>query len=146
QPDLKAHAQVSRRAATEGMVLLKNAATALPLAPANKIALFGNTSYGLIAGGTGSGDVNKAYTIAPDEGLPAAGLGLAAALKTAYTEYLAEQRKKQPKPRMAFMLPPPIPEMPVEAALAQQKAAETDIAVITIGRNAGEFADRQVEN
>lgn len=146
QPDLKAHAQVSRRAATEGMVLLKNTGNALPLAPARKIALFGNTSYGLIAGGTGSGDVNKAYTIAPDQGLADAGFGLDAALKTTYTEYLAEQKKKQPKPRMAFMLPPPIPEMPIEAALARQKAGEADIAVITIGRNAGEFADRQVEN
>jgi beta-glucosidase len=146
QPDLKANARVVREAAAAGFVLLKNQANALPLASGRKVALYGNASYELISGGTGSGDVNEAYTISIEQGLAAAGFALDNSLKKTYTDYIAEQKLKRPKPQMAFMLPPPIPEMPVEAGSIEQKASEADVAIITIGRNAGEFSDRKVEN
>ena len=57
------NAQLSKEAAEEGMVLLKNENQALPLAQGSKAALFGTGSYGTIKGGTGSGDVYNRYTI-----------------------------------------------------------------------------------
>lgn len=146
QPDLKAHAQIAREAATEGMVLLKNDSNALPLGPSLKIALFGDSSYDLIAGGSGSGDVNKAYVISLDQGLAAAGHVVDASLKTGYLHYITDQKSKRPKPLIPFFPPPPIPEMPVEINILQKAASDLDVALITLGRNSGEFSDRKIEN
>ena len=149
KPDLKKDAQISRAAATEGMILLKNDAHALPLAPAKNIALFGITGYDLIAGGTGSGDVNKAYKISLSTGLINAGYTIDAAIKTAYLNYLADYNTKHPKKGFIqeFMDPtPPAPEFVTGDDVITAKAASTDMAVIVIGRNAGEGRDRKVEN
>ncbi len=147
KPDLTAHALVSRAAATEGMVLLKNDGSSLPLKSAKKIALFGNTSYDIIAGGTGSGDVNKPYTINLAQGLANAGYTVDAALKTAYEQYIADAKAKRPKVRgFSFAPPPVIPQLINDAATLAQKANDNDAAIITIGRNAGEGADRKIQN
>jgi len=144
-PDLKKDAEVSRNAAAQGMVLLKNKGNVLPFNGVKKVALFGNTAYDIIAGGTGSGNVNKAYTISLAKGLENAGLEVNSALLTAYKAYIADAKAKQPKPtRGMFMGPPPIPQMTVGDNDLQQYAADADIAVITIGRNAGEGADRKL--
>jgi beta-glucosidase len=145
-PDLEAHAAMARQAATEGMVLLKNEAQALPLAASQTIALFGNASYDLVVGGTGSGDVNEAYSVSLDAGLTQAGYTINIALENAYTSYIDKAKANRPPPPMPFMLPPPIPEMPVDQARIQQAMQNADVAVITLGRNSGEFADRVVEN
>ncbi|HVW12574.1 MAG TPA: glycoside hydrolase family 3 C-terminal domain-containing protein [Mucilaginibacter sp.] len=146
KPDLKKHAQVSRMAAAQGMVLLKDDANALPL-NGKKVALFGNTSYDLIAGGTGSGNVNKAYTISLVQGLNNAGYSIDNDLKNAYESYISAAKAKQPHNAMSFfMLPPPIPQMEVSPDVIAKEAADADEAIITISRNAGEGADRKVEN
>jgi beta-glucosidase len=145
KPDLKSDAQVSRLAATEGMILLKNN-NALPLTPRNKIAVFGNTSYDIIAGGTGSGDVNKAYTTSLAQGLQNAGYGLDEALENRYTAYITEAKAKRPKPRNFFDVQKPIEELELSSEIISEKANTDDDAVITIGRNAGEGADRKLEN
>ena len=127
------------------MVLLKNDNNALPLAPAAKVALLGNSSYDVFAGGTGSGDVNKAYVISLDQGLSTAGFTFDGSLKQSYTNFIVEEKAKRPKVPW-FLLPPPIPEMPVETDRLQQLATASDIAIITVGRNSGEFSDRKVED
>ena len=144
-PDLKKDAQISRMAAAQGMVLLKNNGNALPFKGVKKVALFGNTGYDIIAGGTGSGDVNKAYTISLAQGLQNAGLQVNASLLNAYPPYIAGVKSKRPKTgRMMFMSPPPIPQLVIADNDLQQDAADADIAVITLGRNAGEGADRKL--
>jgi beta-glucosidase len=149
KPDLKNDAGVSRMAAEEGMVLLRNENNTLPLKNIKKIAVFGNTSYDIIAGGTGSGDVNKAYTISLIQGLTNGGFTVDADLKNTYANYLNAEKIKHPKKSFMeeFRNPtPPIAEMFVDNNLITQKAAENDIAVYTIGRNAGEGRDRKLEN
>ena len=56
-----AHTALSRRAAREGMVLLKNDGPLLPLASGTRVALFGKGSFDYVKGGGGSGDVTVAY-------------------------------------------------------------------------------------
>lgn len=143
KPDLKADARVSRMAATEGMVLLKNSDNVLPLSGTKSVALFGNTSYDLIAGGTGSGDVNKAYVISVDKGFANAGYKVDVSLSGAYKTYIADQKAKRPKPKMMFLAPPPIGEMPLSENLLKEQAKKSDIGIITIGRLAGEGGDRK---
>lgn len=149
-PDLKKHAQLSREAAAEGMVLLKNNDGALPLGKnVRNVALFGIAGYELIAGGTGSGDVNKAYKVSLAEGLRAAGYTVDADLQSTYSAYLTEQYAKRPKKTFfeEFMNPtPPLAEYSIGPDAATQKAADADVAVVVIGRNAGEGRDRKVEN
>jgi beta-glucosidase len=146
KPDLAANAKVGRDAAAEGMVLLKNEG-ALPLTGAAKtVALFGNTSYDMVTGGTGSGDVNEAYTISLVEGLKAAGLTPEPKLAAGYDAYLTEFRKNNPRPARMFAAAPRAPEMSVPADELARLAKGADMALITIGRIAGEGRDRQIAN
>lgn len=143
KPDLKAHALVTREAATEGMVLLKNKNAALPLDPAvKKIAAFGNTSYDIITGGTGSGDVNEAYSISLVEGLKNAGYSVNENLQSMYLAYLNATREGRPKRRGFMMGAEPVPELSLPAELINSMVNTCDAALITLGRNAGEGRDR----
>jgi beta-glucosidase len=144
KPDMKAHAAVARLTATEGMVLLKNSNSALPLAGGKRLAAFGITSYDSITGGTGSGDVNEAYSVSLVDGLKNAGYSVNDQLQSLYGSFLRTAKEKRPKTQ-AFMPPAPIEEMPVERALASKIASNTDVALVTIGRNSGEFFDRKIE-
>jgi beta-glucosidase len=150
KPDLKAHAALARAAAADGMVLLKNNTGALPMSSSvKKIAAFGITSYDFVSGGTGSGDVNEEYTISLVQGLMNAGYTLDEELNASYSSYVKEEKAKQPKKNFfeEFMNPTPrIPEMAISKEQLGKKAAESEIAIITIGRNAGEGSDRKVEN
>ncbi|NVK56230.1 MAG: glycoside hydrolase family 3 C-terminal domain-containing protein [Alteromonadaceae bacterium] len=144
KPDLTAHAQIARQAAAEGVVLLRNNDATLPLKGLTRVATFGNTSYNFIAGGTGSGDVNEAYTVSLVDALEANGFKINSQLQKTYEQYAQKEKAKQPEKTSFFQFIPPIAEMPVSETYAQQLAKQEDIAVITLGRNSGEFQDRKV--
>jgi len=146
--DLKAHARVARMAAAESMVLLKNTGNALPTHTGASVALFGTHGYDLIAGGTGSGDVNKPYAISLADGLTNAGYKVDAQLQKSYKDYLKDYASKHPKKGLVqeIMNPTPFaPEYTVDGGSAAQKADASDIAIVYIGRNAGEGNDRKMD-
>lgn len=151
KPDLKAHAAVTRQSATEGMVLLKNNNEILPFErKVRNIALFGCTSYDFIAGGTGSGNVNRAYTVSLLDGLKNAGYQIDEALKADYEQYIeAENKKNTPdssQPFSRFMpVPRPTELIPTTKVLSEQ-VAKADVALVTLGRTSGEFVDRNVSD
>ncbi|MES2487306.1 MAG: glycoside hydrolase family 3 N-terminal domain-containing protein [Bacteroidota bacterium] len=148
-PDLKGHAQIAREAAAEGMVLLKNEGNVLPYnASTGAVALFGITSYNFIAGGTGSGDVNEAYTISLMDGLNTAGYKVDEKLKALYVPFVAEEYKKENERRAnsggILATPKKMPELLLDSQAIAQAAKQNAVAVITIGRNSGENGDRQI--
>ena len=159
KPDLKAHAEVTRQSAAEGMVLMKNGGV-LPFTEKIKnVALYGSTSYDFIAGGTGSGNVNHAYVVSLLDGLKNGGYTVSDDLKTAYETYLndckaakekeiAEMEKKDKQAAMlARFMPGSLPAEKLFSADELTKQAEaSDIAVITLGRISGEFLDRNISN
>ena len=148
KPDMEAHAKLTREVASEGFVLLKNDNVSLPLKE-KKIALFGATSYNFIAGGKGSGDVNRPYIVDLREGLINNGFVLNASLDKRYTNHIEAERKRL-APQRALrkwyvydLLPNEIQYLHDDIA----KAAESDseVAIITIGRNSAEAFDRHIE-
>lgn len=142
EPPLEENAGIAREAAVEGMVLLKNSDKALPIAEGvKKIAVFGNTSYDIITGGTGSGDVNEAYSISLVDGLKNAGYTVNEELLDIYDAYIKDAKGTLPATGM-FAPPQVIDEMEVSSATAEAMAAASDYALITIGRNSGEGYDR----
>jgi beta-glucosidase len=148
-PDLKAHAQITRRAATEGMVLLENRNHSLPVSSklTKKVAAFGNSSYEFISGGTGSGDVNEAYTISLIEGLENGNFETNEELEALYLSHIKEMRTKagDPKNWLTALMggKETVEELQVFPRIAADMAAKTDVALITIGRNSGEAGDRE---
>lgn len=145
KPDLKAHAEVTRQAGADGMVLLSNRKNALPLDKNVKtIAAFGNASYDAITGGKGSGYVYKAYSVSLVQGLQEAGYSVDNPLGDIYSRYIQDARANHPTGVLAF-LAPPIPEMDITEAYINQSANSADAAIITIGRISGEGYDRKAE-
>lgn len=153
-PQEEAARQVSRQAAAEGMVLLKNDG-ALPLRPGARVALLGLGARHPIKGGTGSGDVNSRDVISVDQGLREAGF------EVVNTDYLdeydriyAENRQKWTDAIVAEAGPErswgklydahvrmtcPLPRI----ALPEKGWAEAEAVIYVLSRTSGEGADRR---
>ncbi|WP_062175824.1 beta-glucosidase [Dysgonomonas macrotermitis] len=146
KPDLKAHAELTRKAASEGMVLLENKNKALPFTTdINKLAVFGSLSYKFISGGTGSGHVNKAYTVSLIEGLTKAGYTLDKKVNDVYVPFVAKEEAKQKAIDNGLTLLPLFPQPVLKESLIAESAKNNDLAVITIGRSSGELDDRPLD-
>ena len=148
KPDLKAHAEITRQSATEGIVLLKNQDNTLPISNDIKIAVFGVSSYDFMAGGTGSGDVNKAYTVDMMEGLRNAGFACEKEIEELYRSYVDYQSKylRTLRDYQWYEGAPRPDEMVINKSYAKKWAGKTDVAILTLGRQAGEGDDRTVES
>ena len=140
KPNLKQHAEMVRKAADDGMVLLKNEQAVLPIIRNNKVALLGNAAYDIIVGGTGSGFVNRAYKISLLEGMLDAQIDCDMTVARKYQQYLMQ--KKRNYPPGSFWNVPIVAEMPLSDMDIERIAVENDIAVYTIGRSSGEGSDR----
>jgi beta-glucosidase len=142
-PDLKKHAGITRNSAAEGMVLLKNK-NSLPFTNEKNIALLGITSYEFIAGGTGSGDVNEAYTISLEEGFLNAGFKINKTAKKIVDLHRKVNADGFVKPQGldAIFSPFSPPEISYTTDQINDIVATSDVGVLTIGRNSGEGGDR----
>lgn len=139
KPNLTKHAGISRDAASEGIVLLKNENSTLPLGVETKIVLFGNTSYDTYKGGIGSGDVHSSYKVSVYDGLKNVGFRLSENLFNKYKDYLAELNKSYKIMKGKPVVPKPEMKLSEEEIIELEK--ESDMAIMTIGRYSGEFAD-----
>jgi beta-glucosidase len=147
-PDLAAHAQVAFNAAGETMVLLKNDNNTLPFtSKVKRVALFGKTSYHFIAGGTGSGEVNynPAAEASINDALVSGGYKLVQPLSDLYKNFI-DTVVAGAKPRHKKWAVDFHSELSLSQSQINDQVKNSDIAVITIGRNAGEGADRTASN
>lgn len=148
EPDLKAHAAITRQSSTEGMVLLKNNA-ALPIRGLKTVALFGVNSYDFMSGGLGSGAVNVGYSVDMVTGLKNIGVATTPQLTEIYQNYVkyAKAKLKADKNPMMWFLnqgQPKLDEIDITERSVANEEPKADAAIITIGRQAGEGMDRQI--
>ena len=134
----KDHIALSRRAAREGMVLLKNEDNVLPLQSGCRVALFGKGSIDYVKGGGGSGDVIVPYIRNLYEGFTEI-IGEESVFPGTvrfYQDYVSARYAENWAPGM-------VAEPPVPDTLLREARAFTDTAVISISRFSGEDWDRK---
>ena len=155
KPDFKAHAAITRQSANEGIVLLKNNGT-LPWNTKEQkiktVALFGENSYEFFSGGTGSGCVHTPYVVDMVEGLKNAGIGSSEKLTEIYRKYIEFAKVKFQADRhparwyqMEMFGQQKYPEISISPICIANEVKEADAAIVTIGRQAGEGVDREIE-
>lgn len=144
-PDLQAHAQAARKAAEESIVLLRNENSTLPLNGRERVALYGINSVDFYGVGTGSGFVHTSHVANMQEALTAAGFSLDEDLANYYRHcYALQQDKERMEASSIDKRHRAEPEVSIKAI--ERQAQANDVAIIVLGRIAGEGADRVVYN
>ena len=131
------HRRLSKEAAKEGMVLLKNEKGALPLKKGSRVVLLGKGTFDYVKGGGGSGDVTVSYIHNLYDGLKQQGDNVSVEPRTAkfYKEYVEE--KYADGYRAGMLEEPELPEELLSAA-----AHFADTAILSFSRFSGEGWDR----
>lgn len=145
----KTNMEISKTAATQGMVLLKNENSILPLASGKKVALYGSGSVVTIIGGTGSGAVNQreSETVSIYDGLKDVYDITSADYLEAYLESYENQEDGYYKAGSGWWTPASSVERSLETdGAVDDTAKEADTALFVIRRNSGEGADREQED
>lgn len=139
--DASKFAAVVRRAIAEGIVLLENNGNVLPLTKGTKIALFGRSQFNYYKSGTGSGGmVNTKYVTGVYEALKEdSRYCLNLELRGLYEEWI----KDNPFDAGIGWAAEPWyqKEMQITKEIAAKAAEDSDVAIILIGRTAGEDQD-----
>lgn len=139
--DMDKYAALARQAAAEGCVLLRNEDKALPIKKGEKVSVFGRIQFHYYKSGTGSGGlVNARYVTGILDGLKACGeISLNQELLETYEAWI----KDNPFDQGVGWAGEPWcqAEMPIDQELVQRAAEKSDIAVVIIGRTAGEDKD-----
>ena len=140
-PDLKAHAKVARHAAEQSIVLLRNENQTLPLQGNEKVALYGISSVDFVGIGTGSGEVHTEYIVNMQEAMTEAGFMLDEHLADFYLKSCEAQRAVD-QMEHGRVSNRKLPEVEIPIRAIERQAQHNDVAVVVLGRNAGEGADR----
>ena len=153
KPDFKSHAAITRQSAAEGIVLLKNNGT-LPWKDhaIKTVALFGENSYDFFSGGTGSGCVHPPYVVDMLEGLKNVGISSSETLTNIYRKYIEYAKVKFQAERhpakwyqLEYFGQQKYPEISISPICVNNEVNAADAAIITIGRQAGEGVDRDID-
>ena len=142
---MEENARLARQAAADGCVLLENRANTLPLAAGDRVAVFGRIAFHYYKSGLGSGGlVNAEYVIGILDALKAEpSITLDQELLHTYEAWIEEN--PYDNGQGWGQVPWSQKEMPVSEELVQAAAGRNDVAVVVIGRTAGEDQDIRVE-
>ncbi len=147
--DLQADALISRKAACEGAVLLRNKGM-LPLTEGGSAALFGVRSYDLIPTGDGCAYVPCAYVSQISEAFKSGGVQIDRQLEELYLKYVdfadADMEYNGKGKNRLALGKPVIPELDLASAFIGKVAKKNDYAVVTLGRSSVEGTDRRLKD
>lgn len=140
----KKHIDLTRKAAVEGTVLLKNANNILPLKKGTKVAIFGKAQIDYVAGGGGSGFVYCDYVTNIYEGLKQKqNIEVFDSLSLYYQDYVEKIYKSLEVHDMFSSINGNFDEADVPENLLASAKEFTDTAIITLCRFSTECHDRK---
>ena len=157
QPWETEHRKVARRAAAEGIVLLKNEDNLLPLKAGSNVALYGAGAGRTIKGGTGSGDVNERENVSVFQGIKNAGFQVTTEDWIASYDKIYENARQEWKRSILsktgegadtmdfFSVYSTTPFKMPAGDQVQKPAEDADTAIYVLSRIAGEGSDRTAD-